>query len=121
LGDLPGVSFMPNHPAGEPTNWLTVLTIDPDRAGTTTERVQRLLQEHEIESRPAWKPMHLQPVYRDCEVIGGSFSKRIFETGLCLPSGANLTEAEQQRVIDLVRSSIERGRHGGRIGERAHT
>ncbi|MEZ5265548.1 MAG: DegT/DnrJ/EryC1/StrS family aminotransferase [Acidimicrobiales bacterium] len=118
-GDLPGVTFMPNHPAGEPTNWLTVLTIDLDGAGATTKDVQRLLHEHEIESRPAWKPMHLQPVYRDSEVIGGSFSKRVRD-GLCLPSGSNLTEAEQQRVIELVRSSIERSPRRPHRREGAH-
>jgi pyridoxal phosphate-dependent aminotransferase EpsN len=103
LGDLAGIEFMPEAPASRSTFWLTVLTIDPARAGVDRERVRLHLETCDIESRPVWKPMHLQPVFSDCEMHGGSVSQRLFEHGLCLPSGSSLTEADRDRVVSEVR------------------
>ena len=61
------------------------------------------LEEENIEARPVWKPMHLQPVFEGCLVHGGEVAEQLFNTGLCLPSGSNLTEAERSRVIEIVR------------------
>ncbi len=105
LGDLAGISFMPDASYGEPINWLTVALVDPAAAGRSREDLQLLLEEHDIEARPAWKPLHLQPLFRGYEVVGGATAERIFEQGLCLPSGSSMSDADQDRVIDLVRTA----------------
>lgn len=104
LGDLPGVRFMPEHRRGTATRWLTCLTIDPEPFGTTREEVRLALERQNIESRPVWKPMHLQPVFQDCRVCGGTVSESLFRDGLCLPSGSSLTPDDRQRVVQVVRS-----------------
>ena len=104
LRDLPGVEFMPEAPWGRHTRWLTTVTFDPDVFGATREDVRLALEAANIESRPVWKPMHLQPVFRKYEVIGGTVAERLFRDGLCLPSGSQLTETELARVVEVVRS-----------------
>lgn len=105
LGNLPGISFMPEAPYGRCTRWLTCLTIEPKEFGATREDVRLALEAENIESRPVWKPMHLQPVFAGCRVHGGDVSARLFENGLCLPSGSNLSPEDQDRVIDIVRKT----------------
>jgi pyridoxal phosphate-dependent aminotransferase EpsN len=102
LGDLPGVQFMPEAPWGRHTRWLTTLTIDPAKFGADREAVRAALERENIEARPVWKPMHLQPVFRGCECVGGAVSEELFEQGLCLPSGSNLAESDLQRVVSIV-------------------
>jgi pyridoxal phosphate-dependent aminotransferase EpsN len=102
LGDLPGVEFMPEAPYGRATRWLTCLTIDPERFGADRDSVRLALDAEDIEARPLWKPMHLQPVFRHCRVRGGRVSEVLFERGLCLPSGSNLTAADLERVAAIV-------------------
>jgi pyridoxal phosphate-dependent aminotransferase EpsN len=104
LGDLPGIEFMPEAPYGTSNRWLTTLTIDPDAFGATREEVRLELEHHNIESRPLWKPMHLQPLYETSPMIGGSISERLFENGLCLPSGSSLTATQLDRVVEIIRS-----------------
>jgi len=103
LGDLPGLEFMPEAPWGRCTRWLSCLTIDPEAFGATREDVRLALEEENIEARPVWKPMHLQPVFEGCRVHGGKVAEELFQRGLCLPSGSNLTEAERSRAIEIVR------------------
>ncbi|MDX2060522.1 MAG: aminotransferase class I/II-fold pyridoxal phosphate-dependent enzyme [Gemmatimonadales bacterium] len=103
LGDLPGLTFMPEAPWGRHTRWLTTLTVDPDAFGSDRERIRATLAERRIEARPLWKPMHLQPVYQGCEVIGGSVAESLFATGLCLPSGSSLAPVEVDRVAGVIR------------------
>jgi pyridoxal phosphate-dependent aminotransferase EpsN len=103
LGDLPGVAFMPEAGYGRCTRWLTCLTIDPAVFGATREDVRLALEAENIESRPIWKPMHLQPVFAGCPTYGGDVSRRLFENGLCLPSGSSLCVEDQARVIEIVR------------------
>jgi pyridoxal phosphate-dependent aminotransferase EpsN len=103
LDDVPGVRFMPEHPEGRSTRWLTCITIDPAEFGATREDVRLMLERHNVESRPTWKPMHLQPVFSGCRVRGGSVSEEIFDYGLCLPSGSSLAEEDRLQVADLVR------------------
>ena len=107
LGDLPGVTFMPELPGGCGTRWLTCLLIDPARAGVDRERVRLALDAANIETRPLWKPLHLQPVFSGCEAIGGGVAARLFDQGLCLPSGSSLTDEEQARVVATVRAVFE--------------
>ena len=109
LGELPGVSFMPEAPWGMHTRWLTTLTIDPLRFGADREAVRRALEAANIEARPLWKPMHCQPVFARFPVVGGRVAEELFERGLCLPSGSNLTESDLDRVISVVRGVITRG------------
>ena len=100
LGDLPGVDFMPEAEGHYSTFWLTCLTIDPEKAGVDREQVRLHLETLDIESRPAWKPMHLQPVFAGCKSYGGDVAGRLFADGLCIPSGSTLAPEERQRVID---------------------
>ena len=103
LGGLPGVEFMPEAPYGRCTRWLTCLTIDPDAFGATREDIRLALEGENIEARPVWKPMHLQPVFGGCRAVGGEVSERLFELGLCLPSGSDLSTADLERVCEVVR------------------
>lgn len=102
LGDLPGITFMPEAEWGRANRWLTVITIEPEKFGIDREYVRLALEAENIESRPVWKPMHLQPVYTEYESVGGSVAEELFRTGLCLPSGSNLTEEELDRVVDVI-------------------
>ena len=108
LGDLPGVAFMPEADWGRASRWLTCLTIDPEAFGASREDVRLALEAENIEARPVWKPMHRQPVYRDYESVGGAVADRLFERGLCLPSGSSLTAADRERIVALVRGVHER-------------
>jgi pyridoxal phosphate-dependent aminotransferase EpsN len=103
LGDVPGVDFMPEHPRCRSTRWLTCITVDPDAFGGTREDVRLALDAQNIEARPTWKPMHLQPVFSGCRTRGGAVAEEIFRQGLCLPSGSNLAEDDQLRVVNLIR------------------
>ena len=104
LGDLPGVCFMPEAPWGRSTRWLTVLTIDPRQFGADREAVRLALEAERIEARPVWKPMHLQPVFRDCPSVGGAVAAQLFRDGLCLPSGTALTTADLERIVAILRA-----------------
>ena len=106
LGHLPGIALMPEAAWGRHTRWLTCLTIDPDQFGATSETVRVALEAANIEARPVWKPMHLQPVFADCEQVGGEVAADLFHRGLCLPSGSNLTEAELARVVTIVQNMV---------------
>jgi len=102
LGSLPGTAFMPEAAYGTGSRWLTCLTIDPAAFGATREHVRLALESENIESRPIWKPMHMQPVFAGCRVHGGGVSERLFELGLCLPSGSSLSDEDQGRIIAIV-------------------
>lgn len=106
LADEPGIDFMPDAGWGTHTRWLTCLTVDPAACGTDRETIRRALEEVDIEARPVWMPMHLQPIYQDAVVYGGATSERLFRNGLCLPSGSSLTSANRERVIDVFRRCL---------------
>ena len=99
LAGCRGIEFMPEAAYGRSNGWLTCVTIDPALFGADREAVRLFLESRNIESRPVWKPMHLQPVFRQAAVGGGSVAEALFATGLCLPSGSSLTAEDQQRVI----------------------
>lgn len=104
LADTPGVDFMPNAPYGEPICWFTCMTVDPNELGATSQEIGAHLEKLDIESRPPWKPLHTQPVFKGCEHRGGAVAEGIFADGLCLPSGSSLSDADLERVVDAVRS-----------------
>jgi dTDP-4-amino-4,6-dideoxygalactose transaminase len=102
LAGVPGISFMPEAPYGRGNCWLTCIFVDPDEAGTDRETIRLALEAEDVESRPLWKPMHLQPVFRDAPAYGGGVSASLFERGLCLPSGSALTDDDQRRVVEIL-------------------
>ncbi len=104
LSDLPGISFQPEAPWGRHTRWLTVMLVDQEAFGRGPEELRQALEDHGIETRPVWKPLHLQPVFQGAETVGGSVAEELFTRGLCLPSGSSLTSQEQDRVIEAIRS-----------------
>ncbi len=106
LGSFPGVSFMPERSGSVSSRWLTCLTFDPVLAGVTREDIRLALEAENIESRPVFKPMHLQPVYRDCRVRGGRVASRLFEQGLCLPSGSSLTKDDLTRIVSIIHRTM---------------
>lgn len=116
LGDLPGLEFMPEAPWGRHSRWLTTLTIDPAQFGADHEQVRLALEADDIEARPLWKPMHQQPVFAGYERVGGSVADELFERGLCLPSGSNLSIEELERTEAIVREVAATG--GNRVARR---
>lgn len=105
LGHLAGIRF-PREPEGAFSNrWLTTILIDPAKAnGVTRHDISEALSERNIESRPLWKPMHLQPVFRDAPAYTNGVSEQLFAQGLCLPSSSSLTEADFERVVEGINS-----------------
>jgi pyridoxal phosphate-dependent aminotransferase EpsN len=104
LGALPGVDFMPIAATGVSNYWLTCLTVDPGRSATSRDAIIASLEAADIEARPLWKPLHLQPVFKDCESIGGQCAETLFAHGLCLPSGSQMSAEARSRVVSIVRS-----------------
>jgi pyridoxal phosphate-dependent aminotransferase EpsN len=110
LAGLPGVRFMPRAQHGRPNFWLTCLTIDPKAFGATCDEVRLALEAEDIESRLMWKPLHRQPLFAGCRHRGGAVADRVFERGLCLPSGSSLTEEDLHRVTRVIRACrVRRG------------
>ena len=103
LGGLPGIGFMPEAEYGESIRWLSCLLVDPEAFGADRDTVRRALEAEDVEARPLWKPMHLQPLYAGARTLGGTVAEALFERGLCLPSGSSLSEAELDRVAEIVR------------------
>ncbi len=105
LSDLPGLSFMPEAPWGTASRWLTAMLVDPAQFGTDRAALHQALEAAGIESRPVWKPLPLQPVFRDAPAAGGAVAEALFSRGLCLPSGTGMAEADQRRVIATIREA----------------
>lgn len=104
LAGVTGLTLGPAEPAGGRSNrWLTAILLDPTEASATPEQLRIHLEKHNIESRPLWKPLHLQPLFAKAPMYGGSVSETLFARGLCLPSGSALTEADLQRVAGVIK------------------
>ncbi|OYW34754.1 MAG: hypothetical protein B7Z42_16195 [Brevundimonas sp. 12-68-7] len=106
LDALAGVAFAPEAPGRRHSRWLTVMLLDQTATAVAPEALRLALEAAGIESRPVWKPMHLQPVFRDHPMIGGAVSERLFADGLCLPSGSVLTDAEIDRVCEVIEATL---------------
>lgn len=106
FAELPGLSFL-QETHGRANRWLSCILVDDAAFGASREDVRLALAAKEIEARPVWKPMHLQPVFQkgphEALVVGGAVSEDLFARGLCLPSGSNLTDSELDEIIDIVR------------------
>jgi dTDP-4-amino-4,6-dideoxygalactose transaminase len=101
--------WMPEPDWSQSNRWLSACTIDADTLGMDVQQLIRALAAERIEARPVWKPMQLQPVFAHCRYFpheGNTVSQRLFETGICLPSGSNMSDSQQERVIDVLRNLI---------------
>jgi len=111
--DVDGFAFMPEASFGRATRWLTALTVDPAKCGITRDHIIDALAEENIESRPVWKPMHLQPLFANYRYYSHqpdfSVSDELFANGVCLPSGSNLIPGEQDRVIACIYKLLKTG------------
>ncbi len=110
LSQIPGIQFMPELKDTYSNRWLTVLTIDEEKTGVSIQELIKHLENENIEARPVWKPLHMQPLFKGityyphsgCEDI----ARKLFETGLCLPSGSGMTEKDQARVITCIKNAL---------------
>lgn len=109
LAGIAGVTAMPEAAYGRHTRWLSVFLFDSTVFGSNRETVRMALEQANIESRPVWKPMHLQPVFTGVRCIGGPVSEQLFEQGLCLPSGADMSDDDVDRISDIVASCAQVG------------
>lgn len=107
FGKTPGISFQPEAKDSFSNRWLTCILFN-DGQRNLPEKIRLTLEKENIESRPLWKPMHMQPVFKDAPSYGGTISEQLFHTGLCLPSGSALTNEELERIARLVESEITR-------------
>ena len=114
FADLAGISLMPQASYGRHTNWLSVFLLDEDAFGATRDDLLAALAREDIDARPVWKPMHLQPVFADARRFGGAVAADLFERGICLPSSSSLSSDEQNRVIDVVRRAASQARETSR-------
>lgn len=105
FADLPGISLLSQAPYGLSTNWLSCFLMDARKFGCSRDALMARLDEANIESRPVWKPMHLQPLFAGCECFGGGVAADLYERGICLPSSSSLTAEDQMRVIECVRGA----------------
>jgi len=99
LAGVPGVELMPEASYGRSNCWLTCILVDPAKFGASNEDIRLHMERQDIECRPVWKPLHLQPVFEGARVRGGAVAARLFETGLCLPSGSSLQPSERERIV----------------------
>ncbi|UUX35267.1 DegT/DnrJ/EryC1/StrS family aminotransferase [Fundicoccus culcitae] len=102
LKDIEDISFIKESEHERSNYWLSAILLDSDKV--TPKQIRETLEENNIESRPVWKPMHLQPVFIEYKVFGGQVSEDLFNRGLCLPSDTKMTVEEQDRVIDIIKS-----------------
>ena len=103
LGQLDGLTFMPEAGYGPANRWLTCILIEPGAFGADRETVRLALEAQDIEARPLWRPMHMQPVFAGATCFGGAVGEALFDRGLCLPSGSELGEVELDRICEVIR------------------
>ena len=106
LSDCAGIRFMPEATYGRSTRWLTVMLVDPNVTRCTPEKLRLALDDANIEARPVWKPMHLQPVFAGARVIGGAVAEGLYDRGLCLPSGSSMNDEDVDRISEIVRRTV---------------
>jgi dTDP-4-amino-4,6-dideoxygalactose transaminase len=105
--DIQGISFQPEASGSFSNRWLTCILVDPKKTnGITREDIRLHLEKDNIESRPLWKPMHLQPIFKDSPYFGNDVSAKLFEQGLCLPSGSNLLQHDLERITGKIKQII---------------
>ncbi|MOA18313.1 putative pyridoxal phosphate-dependent aminotransferase EpsN [compost metagenome] len=109
LSKLPGITFQPEMKGSFSNRWLTAIIVNPSlTGGITREDIRLTLASYNIESRPLWKPMHLQPVFENYPFYDNNVSRGLFNNGLCLPSGSNLEEEDLERVVSIITDLINK-------------
>jgi aminotransferase in exopolysaccharide biosynthesis len=108
FGQIQGIHFQPELPESKSNFWLSTILIDEQATGVTNEKFRSMLLEREIETRYLWKPLHLQPIYRDAPFIGGQVAESLFSRGLCLPSSVNLTPQDQERIAGILEKQLSK-------------
>jgi len=103
FAELPGIEPMPEPSWGVHTSWLSCFLIHQTQFGASRDEVMDALAAQNIEARPVWKPMHMQPLWLGIEQVGGSVAEELFAMGICLPSSTSISPAEQERVITIIR------------------
>jgi len=106
FSEIDGVGFMPEPADCRSTRWLSCITVDPQKISKSPNEILDICEQEEIEVRPLWKPMHLQPVFAGTRFIGSGFCEDLFKTGLCLPSGSGMPDTDQQRVIEILSKAL---------------
>ncbi len=106
LGSLPGFEFTAEPEGMYSNRWLSTVLIEEAKAGINTTQLREALEKENIETRPLWKPMHLQPIFESYAYYGNQAAKELFETGLCLPSGSNLSDADLNRVVEGIKREV---------------
>jgi len=109
LSKVDGIQFMSEASYGKTNRWITTLTVDSQKTGIGRTKIIDSLEKENIESRPVWKPMHMQPLYQTADYIlneENDNSRHLFENGLCLPSGSSLNKKDQGRIIDIILNCI---------------
>ncbi len=104
LGGLPGLTFVPEVQGARWNRWLTVILVDEKAFGASPAELRLALETENIEARPVWKPMHMQPVFKGCTMRGTGVAEDLFNRGLCLPSGTAMSENDVDRVCDTIRN-----------------
>jgi len=112
LGKIKGISFLKEQKGSLSNRWLTIIVVDPKYTpnGLTREDIRLALEKQNIESRPLWKPMHMQPLFEKSPYFGKGIAMKLFKNGLCLPSGSNLSDAEKSRVVDVINGLVSNAR-----------
>jgi dTDP-4-amino-4,6-dideoxygalactose transaminase len=108
FSEIPGISFLEELCDYKSNRWLTIILVDPKLTdGITSENLRLALDAENIESRPLWKPMHMQPLFEKHPYFGNGVAMKLFKTGLCLPSGSNLTKANLERVVNVIKAQLK--------------
>lgn len=108
LGRIDGIKFQPELEGSKGNRWLSAMIVDPKKTGTDREHIRLELLKYNVESRPLWKPMHLQPVFKDCTNYSSGVSEKMFNDGLCLPSDTKMTDAEVLEIAEIIKGEIKR-------------
>lgn len=108
LADFPGISFHQERNESESNYWLTTILIDEEKTGFSNDRLRSVLLNKGIETRFLWKPLHLQPVFKDAPFYGGKIAEKLFSNGLCLPSSSSLTMDQQQEIVGIIEKEIQK-------------
>jgi dTDP-4-amino-4,6-dideoxygalactose transaminase len=107
FASVPGIRLF-DEPQGMFSNrWLSTIVVNPKTAGVTREDIRLALEAQNIESRPLWKPLHLQPIFASSPYYGNRSSEKLFDEGLCLPSGSNLSKAELERINETLNNILK--------------
>jgi pyridoxal phosphate-dependent aminotransferase EpsN len=115
LADIPGIEPQPDAPGSIHSRWLSCFLVDQKVFGMSAAGLIRHLDAANVEARPVWKPLHTQPLYKECEVIGGNVAKDLHRRGICLPSSSSLSEREQAFVIARIREAGGRQAGGAAV------